>query len=186
MSLGEHLHFLARLAANPRNIGAIAPSGKALARAMAAELDPALPGSVLELGPGTGSITQALIDRGFAPERIVAVEYEAEFAARLRKRCPGVQVIQGDAFDLERTLGPVRARPFMAAVSGLPLVNFSKAQRLRLVQSAFARLEPGAPFIQFSYSLWPPIPPTAGYTMRWTRFVWRTLPPARVWIYRRR
>jgi len=74
----------------------------------------------------------------------------------------------------------------MAAVSGLPLVNFSKALRHRLVESAFARLEPGAPFIQFSYSLWPPIPPTAGYTMRWTRFVLRNLPPARVWVYRRR
>ena len=101
MSLGDHLHFLARLAANPRRIGAIAPSGAALARAMAAEVDPVRPGFILELGPGTGAITAALIDRGFAPERIVAIEYEAEFAALVRRRCPGVHVVQGDAFDLE-------------------------------------------------------------------------------------
>jgi phosphatidylethanolamine/phosphatidyl-N-methylethanolamine N-methyltransferase len=113
------------------------------------------------------------------------VEYDVEFAAGLRRRCPGVQVIQGDAFDLERTLGPVHAQLFLAAVSGLPLVNFSKVLRHRVMESAFARLAPGAPFIQFSYSLWPPIPPSAGYAMRSTRRVWRNLPPARVWVYRR-
>jgi phosphatidylethanolamine/phosphatidyl-N-methylethanolamine N-methyltransferase len=183
LAFADHLRFLARLAANPQRVGAIAPSSAVLARAMAAEVDPTLPGSVLELGPGTGAITQALIDRGFAPERIVAVEYEAEFAALVRRRCPGVHVIQGDAFDLEHVL--THEAPFLAAVSGLPLVNFPKALRHRLIESVFARLVPGAPFVQFSYSLWPPVPATAQYTMIWTRLVLRNLPPARVWVYRR-
>ena len=183
MAFADHLRFLARLAANPRRIGAIAPSGAALARAMAAEVDPVRPGFILELGPGTGAITEALIDRGFAPERIVAIEYEAEFAALVRRRCPGVHVIQGDAFDLEHVL--THEAPFLAAVSGLPLVNFPKALRHRLIESVFARLVPGAPFVQFSYSLWPPVPATAQYTMIWTRLVLRNLPPARVWVYRR-
>lgn len=182
----DGLRFLRGLIARPRTVGAIAPSSPYLARAMAAQIDPAAPGPVLELGPGTGAITEGLIARGVAPQRIVAVEYDADFAALVAKRFAGVRVVRGDAFDLAATLGQDYPEPFAAAISGLPLVNFPKALRQSLLEGVFARLKPGAPFVQFSYSLWPPIPPSEKFSATRTAFVLLNLPPARVWVYRRR
>src|SRR5476649_1383072 len=98
--LTGNLRFLRALVAHPKNIGAIMPSSRALGRAIAAQMDPARPGPVLELGPGTGVITEALLERGVAAERLTLVEYDAEMAACLARRFQGVTVIQGDAFDL--------------------------------------------------------------------------------------
>jgi len=183
--MSDTLLFLRRLIAQPAHIGAIAPSGKRLARAMAAEADPLKPGSVLELGPGTGVVTAALVACGFAPGRIVAIEYDADLAQRVAHRFPGVRVIGGDAFDLARTLGDAADAPFAAVVSSLPLLNFPPAQRDRLMAQVFARLAPGAPFIQFSYGMNPPVQPPPGATVTRAALVLRNLPPARVWVYRR-
>ena len=175
--------FLRALITNPRNVGAIAPSSPALACAMAAQIDPALPGNVLELGPGTGVITEALIKRGVAPERIIAVEYDSDFADLVQKRFRGVKVIRGDAFDLDKTLGK-DAKDFAGIVSGLPLLNHPPARRRVLIEDTLQRLQPGAPYVQFSYGLHPSIPPTAHYTVKKAAVIWFNLPPARVWVYR--
>src|ERR1700744_546239 len=153
----EHLHFLRGLIARPKNVGAIVPSSPALARAIAHQIDPKIPGPVLELGPGTGVVTEALIERGIAPERITAIEYDPEFAALVTARCPRVRVIQGDAFNLAKTLGADSTMPFAAIVSGLPLLNFPMERRQLLLDQIFARLAPGAPFVQFSYGTRPPV-----------------------------
>src|SRR3984957_20173107 len=100
----DELRFLRRLLARPQQIGAIAPSSAVLARAMAREVDPGRPGPILELGPGTGVVTAALIARGVAPERIVSVEFDAELGRLMTERFPRVHVICGDAFDLAQTL----------------------------------------------------------------------------------
>jgi len=181
-SLPDQLRFLGRLAANPSHIGAIAPSSARLAHAMAAEADPSRDGPVLELGPGTGVVTQALIARGFKPERITAIEYDAHFAQTMRARFAGVTVIQGDAFRLADALGGAR---FAAIVSSLPLLNFPLAKRGALIEDALSRLAPGAPFIQFSYGFAPPVAPPDGAYVKLAVRVWRNLPPARVWVYRR-
>jgi len=182
MSLRDQLRFLARLAADPGHVGAIAPSSKRLARAMAAQSDPVAGGRVLELGPGTGVVTEALIARGFTPERITAVEFDAGFAKDLRRRLPGVNVIAGDAFALTDMLGEAR---FAAIVSSLPLLNFPPDRRRIFVADVLERLEPGAPYVQFSYGFKPPVAPPAGAYVGLAALVWRNLPPARVWVYRR-
>jgi phosphatidylethanolamine/phosphatidyl-N-methylethanolamine N-methyltransferase len=179
----EHLHFLKGLIARPKNVGAIAPSSARLARAIAAEVDPKVSGPVLELGPGTGVVTEALIQRGIAPERITAVEYDADFARLVQQRFPKVKVVRGDAFDLAKTLGD--GEPFAAIVSGLPLLNHPVARRHALIEGALARLKAGAPYVQFSYGTRPPIPAPAGSTVKRTALILLNLPPARVWVYRR-
>jgi phosphatidylethanolamine/phosphatidyl-N-methylethanolamine N-methyltransferase len=179
----QHLDFLRGLIARPKNVGAIAPSSPALARAIAAQLDPATPGPVLELGPGTGVVTEALLERGIAPERITAVEYDADFAKLVAKRFPKVHVVRGDAFDLAKTLG--YGEPFAGIVSGLPLLNHPVERRHALIEGALARLKPGAPYVQFSYGTRPPIAAPAGSTVKRTAVIWLNLPPARVWVYRR-
>jgi phosphatidylethanolamine/phosphatidyl-N-methylethanolamine N-methyltransferase len=181
----DQWRFLRGLIERPKNVGAIAPSGPALTYAIAAQVDPKVNGPVLELGPGTGVITEALIARGIAPERITAIEYDPDFVAMMQQRFPKVTTIEGDAFDLVHTLGIGNDQPFAAIVSGLPLLNFPPHKRAALIEGALARLKPGAPFVQFSYGLNSPAIPPKDFSVTRAALVWRNLPPARVWVYRR-
>lgn len=183
--LSDNLRFLRALIARPQNVGAIAPSSRGLARAIARQIDPAHPGPVLELGPGTGVITNALLERGITPDRLTAVEYDPELAAALTARFHGVHIVQGDAFDLARALATRDSEPFAGIVSGLPLLNFPMTRRRTLIDGALARLAPGAPLVQFSYGMHAPVVPPAGYSVHRAALVWANLPPARVWVYRK-
>ena len=82
-------HFSSEAMTSALVTGAVTPSGRMLARTMAAYADPNVSGSVIELGPGTGPVTQALIQRGVAPERLVLVEYDPEFCKLLMIILPG-------------------------------------------------------------------------------------------------
>ena len=184
--MSDTLRFLGRLIAKPITTGAVAPSGPGLSRAMAAQIPANPEGPILELGPGTGVVTAAMVARGIATDRITAVEYDRDFAAMMASRYPGVHVINGDAFDLEKTLGNRPKRGFAAVLSSMPLVNFPMALREKLLADVLERLQPGAPFIQFSYRLRCPVPPPAGVTVVQAAFILLNVPPARVWVYRRR
>jgi phosphatidylethanolamine/phosphatidyl-N-methylethanolamine N-methyltransferase len=184
-AIAGNLHFLRALMARPRNVGAIAPSSRALARAMARQIDPGRPGPVLELGAGTGVITAALLERGLAPERLTLVEYDPDMAGFLATRFPGVDVIEGDAFDLGRTLGAKAQEKFSAIVSGLPLLNFPMTRRRLYLEGIGRLLSPGAPLIQYSYGMHAPVRPPPGHIVTRAALVWANLPPARVWVYRK-
>jgi phosphatidylethanolamine/phosphatidyl-N-methylethanolamine N-methyltransferase len=181
----DNLRFLRALITRPKHVGAVAPSSRMLARAIADEVDPSRPGPILELGPGTGVITQALLERGVPPEQLTAIEYDADFAQGIAARYPGVQVIRGDAFDLNRTLGPRQNERFAAIVSGIPLLNFPVARRRAYVEGLMHRLLPGAALIQFSYGMHAPAPAPEGHSVSCTAMIWANLPPARVWVYRK-
>lgn len=181
----DNLRFLRALIARPKNIGAVAPSSRALARAIARQIDPNRPGPVLELGPGTGVITAALLERGIAPERLTVIEYDPDFATAIAARFHGVHVIQGDAFDLKRTLGARLTEPFAGIVSGIPLLNFPMTRRLAYMEMLAGQLAPGAPLIQFSYGMHAPVVPPPGHSVHCAALVWANLPPARVWVYRK-
>jgi phosphatidylethanolamine/phosphatidyl-N-methylethanolamine N-methyltransferase len=181
----DNLRFLRALIARPKNIGAVAPSSRALARAIARQIDPARPGPVLELGPGTGVITSALLEHGIAPERLTVIEYDSDFAAAIAARFHGVHVIQGDAFDLNRTLGARHIEPFAGIISGIPLLNFPMMRRQAYMEALTSRLAPGAPLIQFSYGMHAPVVPPPNFSVVCAALVWANLPPARVWVYRK-
>lgn len=170
----------------PLHMGAVMPSGKVLARTMAQYVDIDSKGPVVELGPGTGAITSALIDHGIDQKRLVLVEYNPGFCALLRDRYPLAKVVQGDAYALRDSLGDVLSMPASAVVSGLPLVTKPMLTRLRLIRDAFLALAPGAPFVQFTYSVVPPIPKSLpGVSTEASERIWMNLPPARVWVYRK-
>ncbi len=165
-------------------MGAVTPSGKILARTMASYVDPRIPGPVIELGPGTGPVTDALIRRGVAQDRLVLIEYNPEFCQLLKRRFPKATIIQGDAYDLKETLSGILKEPGAATVSSLPLFTKPMDQRLELLETAQAMMHPGAPFIQFTYAVVPPIPARSqSYKARASNRIWRNLPPARVWVY---
>ena len=184
-TITDNLRFLRALIARPKNIGAVVPSSRALGRAIARQLDPSRPGPVLELGPGTGVVTAEILNRGFAPERLTVIEYDPEFAQAIAQRFQGLHVIQGDAFDLTRTLGARRADIFAGIVSGIPLLNFPVPRRRAYVEALAERLAPGAPLIQFSYGMHAPVVPPDGFNVVCAALVWANFPPARVWVYRK-
>lgn len=183
--IADQIRFLGRLIARPSQVGAVAPSSPGLARAMAAQIEPAGNGPILELGPGTGVVTAALIARGIAPNRITSIEYDPDFAKLVAQRFPAVRVIRGDAYDLKGTLGEGSFAPFAAIVSSLPLLNEASERRNKLIETAFALMAPGAPFIQFSYGLQSPVQPSSTVGVTRAALVLFNLPPARVWVYRR-
>jgi len=186
LRLDDEVRFLRSWIEKPLHMGAVMPSSKLLARTMASYVDAKAEGPVVELGPGTGAITNALIEHGVDQRRLVLVEYNPGFCALLRERYPLARIVQGDAYALRRSLREVMGTPATAVVSGLPLVTKPMRTRLKLIRDAFAALEPGAPFIQFTYSVTPPIPKSlSGVRTEASDRIWMNLPPARVWVYRK-
>lgn len=181
----DEVHFLRSWLDKPLTTGAVMPSGKALARTMARYVDPEIEGPVIELGPGTGAVTEALVEQGVDPARLVLVEFNPVFCRLLRSRYPDAIVLQGDAYALRRLLG--NFQPAAAVVSGLPLMNRPSRLRNRLIADAFELMAPAAPFIQFTYAMVgsPIAKKLAGVTAKPSERIWMNLPPARVWVYRR-
>ena len=184
--LDDEVRFLRSWIEKPLHMGAVMPSGRVLARTMAQYVDAHDTGPVVELGPGTGAITNALIEHGVEQSRLVLVEYNPGFCALLRDRYPQATVVQGDAYALRDSLSKVLKAPAAAVVSGLPLVTKPMLTRLKLIRDAFSALTPGAPFVQFTYSVTPPIPKSLpGVSTEASERIWMNLPPARVWVYRK-
>lgn len=182
----DEIHFIRSWLEKPLATGAVAPSGRMLARTMAAYVNPQADGPVIELGPGTGPVTEALVEQGVDPGRLVLVEFNPNFCRLLRSRFPTATVVQGDAYGLQRLLGSLLRDPAAAVVSGLPLFTKPLKTRLRLMYDAFGLMAPGAPFVQFTYAMVPPIPRAlTGVTAEASERVWMNLPPARVWVYRK-
>jgi phosphatidylethanolamine/phosphatidyl-N-methylethanolamine N-methyltransferase len=186
LRLDDEVRFLRSWIEKPLHMGAVMPSSRVLARTMAQYVDVKSEGPVVELGPGTGAITNALIEHGVDQKRLVLVEYNPGFCALLRDRYPQAKVVQGDAYRLRDSLWDALDVPASAVVSGLPLVTKPMLARLRLIRDAFIALAPGAPFVQFTYSVVPPIPKSLpGVSTEASERIWMNLPPARVWVYRK-
>jgi phosphatidylethanolamine/phosphatidyl-N-methylethanolamine N-methyltransferase len=187
LPLDDEMQFIRSWIEKPLSVGAVMPSSKVLARTMARYVDPQSNGPVIELGPGTGPVTEALVRRGIDPKRLVLVEFNPDFCRLLRTRYPAATVVQGDAYRLRRLLGTLLREPAAAVVSGLPLVTKPLRTRLRLISDAMALLAPGAPFVQFTYAMVPPIPKAlSGIKAEASELIWMNVPPARVWVYHAR
>jgi phosphatidylethanolamine/phosphatidyl-N-methylethanolamine N-methyltransferase len=186
LRLDDEVRFIRSWMEKPLHMGAVMPSGRVLARTMAQYVDIDSTGPVVELGPGTGAITNALIEHGVDQKRLVLVEYNPGFCALLRDRYPQAKIVQGDAYALRDSLWDVLNARASAVVSGLPLVTKPMLTRVKLIRDAFAALAPGAPFVQFTYAVVPPIPKSLpGVSTEASERIWMNLPPARVWVYRK-
>lgn len=182
----EELKFFKGWIDEPKAVGSIIPTSSVTARKMASVIDPHSGLPVLELGPGTGVITKAILARGVKPENLWAVEYSSDFVGHLKDSYPGVNVIQGDAFDLDKTLGDMRDAQFDSIVSGVPLLNFPTPQRIRYVESLLDRIPAGRPIVQITYGPLSPVPAGKGnYTVEHFDFILRNIPPSQLWVYRR-
>ena len=189
MNTKAELVFFAKWLRAPFRVASVTPSGARLARAMAAGL-PDGEGLVIELGGGTGPVTQALLEAGVAPADLLVIERDRHFHRLLSQRFPGISVLLGDAFDLESLVEARGKRDSVRAiVSGLPMVPMGAKDQVRILRQALALTGGRGPFVQFSYGLASPIKPSVkadlGLSSRCVAQVWRNVPPARVWVYER-
>ncbi len=182
----DELKFFKGWIDKPKAVGSIIPTSSVTARRMASIVDTTSGLPVLEVGPGTGVITKAILRHGVRPENLYTVEYSHDFVTHLRRNYPGVNVIEGDGFDLDTTLGDKRDVLFDSVVSGVPLLNFPVQQRLAYIDNLLKRIPHGRPVVQLTYGPKSPIPPGLGdYTVEHFHFVLRNIPPTQLWIYRR-
>lgn len=190
-------HFVAFLAAvlrSPATVGAVAPSSSHLAARLAAVVPRAGEPIVVELGPGTGSVTAAIEYRLGGRGRHVAVELDAVLARYLRVEHPGVHVLVGDALELERLFAAYRVPAVNVVISGLPWSLIDPAAQRAIVDATARSLAPGGCFTTFAYLH--SLPMTRARQFRkllgdvfdevlTTRTVWWNLPPAVTYVCRR-
>ena len=180
--------FLREWLAHPQRTGSVTPSSPKLAAAMARWLPSDPESYVLELGPGTGAVTQALIEHGLREERLVAIENNPKLARLLRLRFPRAHIITGDAWHLDELLRD-RLEPIEsvgAVISSLPLLNFPAAEADTLAEKIRAILEYGGKWVQYSYHLGNGHHKSATHFQRLaSKIIWLNLPPARVNVYQK-
>lgn len=181
---GELALFRRRLMRNPRQVSAVAPSSRFLARAMAEGLGPAT-GRVVEFGPGTGQLTRGILAAGVAATNLTGFELDPDFVQHLRQTFPGVTVHHLGADRADTVVAPGVG----AVVSGLPLLSMPRSVQEAILAAAFRILAPGAPFIQFTYGPKPPVQQALlaklGLRADAGPKVWLNLPPARVYQFHR-
>jgi phosphatidylethanolamine/phosphatidyl-N-methylethanolamine N-methyltransferase len=181
--------FLREWIANPLRTGAVAPSSPKLAAAMARWLPENPDSHVLELGPGTGAVTEALIEHGLREDRLVAIERNPKLATLLRHRFPRALIISGDAWEMVDLLRE-RHEPIErvgAVISSLPLLNFPAEKCEQLAESIGSILEPKGRWVQYSYRIIGKRYPRGAsrFQLLASKIVWMNLPPARVHVFQK-
>ena len=176
--------FLGQILARPQEVGAILPSSSFLGREMTDGLGVGT-GPVIELGPGPGAITQAILGRGVPASDIHAVEMNPTFCDILARRCPGVRIYPASATDLVALNLP----RVSTIVSSLPLRSIPADVVLAIMVAAHDRLLPGGRILQFTYGMRQPVASQTldelGLACISGPKVWRNLPPARVFSFQR-
>ncbi|HYK02747.1 MAG TPA: rRNA adenine N-6-methyltransferase family protein [Thermoanaerobaculia bacterium] len=179
--LSDMLCHVAEYARHPRSIGAIIPSSRALARTMTESI-PRLGERdvIVELGPGTGAITRAIVN-AYPRNRVIAVEKNARLAAMLRERFPRVDVAETCVSTIASDLQIPRGHRIGAVLSSLPMLSFDDALRRRVLDAIRGVLDDRAVYVQFTYSraAWEGFAPE-GLRLVGARRVIRNVPPATI------
>lgn len=151
----EYLDFLAAWVKKPRQTASVVPSSRYLARLMVEHINPH-DGRVMELGGGTGVFTRAILQTGLPPEKLEVVEINPAFARGLRRHFPAVSVLETPA-QIVSTAAAGEAGEYQTIISGLPLLAMDRQMHADILSESFRMLRPGGSFIQFTYSMRPPV-----------------------------
>lgn len=186
--LSDSTLFLREWLANPQGTGSVAPSSPQLGAAMARWLPRNPDNYVLELGPGTGAVTGALLKHGLREDRLIAIEFNPNLAKLLRKRFRRAHIITGDAWELDTLLAelPQPIESVGAVISSLPLLNFPKEKADDLAKKIRGILEPRGRYVQYSYHI---ISDRSrggeDFRLLASKLVWLNFPPARVSVFQK-
>ncbi|MEI7807597.1 MAG: methyltransferase domain-containing protein [Verrucomicrobiota bacterium] len=187
-ALADSTLFLREWLANPQRTGSVAPSSPQLGAAMARWLPRDPDSFVLELGPGTGAVTDALLKRGLREDRLIAIEHNPTLAKLLQKKFPSATIITGDAWDLDKLLAslPQPIGSVGAVISSLPLLNFAQHKAEDLAAKIRTVLEPRGRWVQYSYHLIKDRSRGADdFKLVASKIVWWNIPPARVHVFQK-
>jgi phospholipid N-methyltransferase len=188
-SLREHALLFSRFLRSPRTVGAVTASSRALAEAMVDGVALDRPGRIVELGPGTGVFTGAIVERLGAETRFFAVDIDPEFVRRIHRRWPHVECVCASAERLASLVADRDMGPIDHIVSGLPFVSLPPQMTKQILSNVVQVLRPGGTFATFQYLHGYGLPPAIAFRRGMTaqmgsaptaRLVLRNLPPALV------
>jgi len=180
--------FLREFVRDPVQLGAVAPSGEALARRMVEQADLGPGQVVVELGAGTGPMTAEIL-RVRPDGAFVALEPNPVLADLLARRFPGVRVDRRRAQELRAVLADLGATRADRVVSSLPFAIWPEALQREVFRAIVEIMEPSARFVTFGYAHAQPLPAARRLrallrehfgSVSATGVVWRNVPPALV------
>jgi phosphatidylethanolamine/phosphatidyl-N-methylethanolamine N-methyltransferase len=184
--LSDTALFLREWLAHPLRTGSVVPSSPRLADAMARWIPRDPESFVLELGPGTGPVTDALLRRGLREDRLIAIEFNPAMAAELQKKFPRARILTGDAWLMDELLEKISVKSVGAVISSLPLLNFTPAQADALAGKIRTVLEPSGHYVQFTYQITKRHSRGGdAFNLVATQLVWLNFPPARVSVFQK-
>ena len=183
----SQIRFFREFLSQPQHVGAVAPSSQELARAMVADHDLTHADVVVELGPGTGSMTEYFARSVGPSTRFIAIERNGTFARHLSQRFPNVEVIHGEAQETPAILARLGLDGADHVLSGIPWASIPAAEQHAALDAVIEALRPKAHFATFAYTaaLW--LPKARRFRklladkfsdVDMSRTVWRNLPPA--------
>jgi phosphatidylethanolamine/phosphatidyl-N-methylethanolamine N-methyltransferase len=149
--LREHMLMASRFLRSPRTVGAVSASSRALAEAMVAGIPTDRPVTVVELGPGTGAFTGAIVARIAPGSKFLALDLEPTFVERIRRRWPSVDCVCASATDLEKLVNERHMNPVDHVISGLPFASIPVAMTRAILDGIEHTLRPGGRFTTFQY-----------------------------------
>ncbi|MCA9510573.1 MAG: methyltransferase domain-containing protein [Myxococcota bacterium] len=150
----EHrLAFLRGFLKRPKEVGSVIPSSRFLERRIVKSADLASSRVVVELGPGTGGTTRALL-RALAPDAtLLAIEINPHFARLLREhvRDPRLIVFEGSAADIPSALAKFDLPAPDVILSGIPFSTMPRALGTSILESVRDALAPGGRFVAYQF-----------------------------------
>jgi phospholipid N-methyltransferase len=191
--LREHVLVFSRFLRSPRTVGALTASSRALAAAMVRSLDAGRSGRIVELGPGTGALTGAIVDRLGPDTEFLAIDIEPAFVEQIQKRWPAVECVCASAERLEALVADRGMCPVDHIVSGLPFVSLPPAMTRQILTSIAKVLRPNGTFTTFQYLHAYRLPSAIAFRRSMSlhlggppdvRLVMRNVPPALVLTWR--
>jgi phospholipid N-methyltransferase len=193
-TIREHVLFFSRFLKSPRTVGAVTASSRALAEAMVDGLDLTRPGCIVELGPGTGAFTSAIVERLGPDTRFLALDIEPAFVERINARWPAVECVCASAERLSAVAGDHRMLPIDHIVSGLPFASLLPQVTQGIIENIAATLRPGGTFTTFQYVTAYGLPSAVAFrrsmadrlhTQPAVRLVVRNMPPVLVMTWKK-
>lgn len=183
--------YLRNALSHPLKTGAVLPSSEQLASRIVSEAGVSQAGVIVEFGPGTGSVTEKIVEKMSSEAKFVAMEINSDFAEQIRKQFPRARVFNACAGDTLKHLKSIGITGCDSIVSGLPWVFFADDFQKKLLGSAREALNPGGVFASFAYTPLHALPGGKNFRKNLeavfgkfekTGIEWRNLPPA--FVYR--
>jgi phospholipid N-methyltransferase len=182
--------FLKRFLANPTLVGAVMPSSPALCREITSDINIESSEVVIELGPGTGAITDEILTVLHPRTKFIAIELDKKMYKSLRVNRPGLNIVNDSAIHLPRIMKEANIKHIDTIVSGLPWASFPEGLQLDILTVVFDSLTEGGYFTTFAYLQGLMLPAGQRFKkllyktfkeVKISKVVWNNFPPAIVY-----